>query len=231
MWVREAADGFPTTQFTKVPEDHSSETEFLFDSDQAGCLFEWRLIDWSDNSVEQNWTVTAETTPVTSPSTGKVKITWLTKGYHRFRVRAVDAAGHRERSFREGENQHTWYYVPPIPWMLIIGILLGALAFALAVFLEIRRRRRKKAMERYAIKRMRRKFAAAGKAKKTVAADWKKEAKVKGAKKKGAKLKSGEVHHKHKKRHKHKKGEGRGERKHEHRHHGHKHHEHKHKGK
>ena len=244
MWAREAADTFPVTQMTKMPEDHSSETTFTFDSDQAGCVFEWRVVDWADNTVELNWTIAAETAPVTAPSTGKVELTWLAAGYHRFRVRAIDSAGHKEETFREGENQHTWYYVRPIPWMLIIGMLLGAVAFALAVFLEIRRRRRKKAMERYAIKRMRRKFAASGKAKKTDAADWKKVAKVKtgGAKKKGGKLKSGEVHHKHKRKTKHKKGEGgahgggggggdAGGHSHEHRHHGHKHHEHKHKGK
>ena len=117
--------------------------------------------------------------------------------------------------------------------MLILGILGGMIAFSVAVFLEIRRRRRKAAMERYAIKRMRRKFKGAQKGKKDDVADWKKDGKIKknDLKKKGKKLKSGEIHHKHKKRHKHKKGEGGSERKHEHRHHGHKHHTTKHKGK
>jgi hypothetical protein len=225
----------PRTQFSQsndgtrgIPVDHSSDNTFRFESDKSGCVFQWRLLNWGDNTIEQNWTTTAETTKVTVASAGKVTISWLTKGFHRFRVRAVDAAGHTEERFREGENQLTWYYTPPIPYMLILGILGGMIAFSIAVFLEIRRRRRKAAMERYAIKRMRRKFKGAQKGKKEDVADWKKDGKIK---KKGKKLKSGETHHKHKK------GEGRSgrgggaEHKHEHRHHGHKHHTTKHKGK
>merc|ERR1711871_815598 len=134
---------------------------------------------------------------------GRLDLGWLPKGMLRLRIRAVDAAGHVEPTFREGENQHTWTYVPPFPWMILIGVLLGLMAFMMAIFLELRRRRRKRAMERYAIKRMRRKFKGMDKRKQKDVPDWKKAAKLKkgDAGKKKKKMQSGETHHKHRRRH------------------------------
>ena len=203
------------TQFKATPADHSSDTVVTFESDVSGCVFQWRLIDYTYNTVIRNWTTTAITTCETCASEGRLDLTWLPKGMLRLRIRAVDAAGHVEPTFREGENQHTWTYVPPFPWLILIGVLLGILAFTLAIFLELRRRRRKKAMERYAIKRMRRKFKGMDKRKQKDVPDWKKQAKVKLSdkdkkKKKKKKIKSGEVHHKHKRRHR--KGDNRQDR-------------------
>lgn len=89
-------------------------------------------------------------------------------------VRAVDPAGNVNQRFEEGLNKHSWYYRPDLPWVLIILGSLGFIALLVGAALEIRRRRKKRAMERYAIKRMRRKFKGIKKdaAKKDV--DWRK---------------------------------------------------------
>ena len=47
---------------------------------------------------------------------------------------------------------------PPLPVGLIVGSILGFFAIVGGIYLEVRRRKKKAAMERYAIKRMRRKF-------------------------------------------------------------------------
>ena len=64
------------------------------------------------------------------------------------------------------EEVNTWFdmYDAPKPWGLIITGIIGVVAFIIGGFIEIRRRQRKKAMERYAIKRMRRKFKGAQRA-------------------------------------------------------------------
>merc|ERR1719162_42718 len=163
LWYRDATQ--PTTSFTLTPADASDQTRFEFSANELGVVFEYRVIRWGDNQVLCNWTSSA----------GWVALNWLGGGVHRIRVRAIDPAGNYESAFEEGRNQLTWEYVPPIPWKLILGCIAGFFAFCLAVRLEYRRRRRKAAMERYAIKRMRRKFKGVkkgGKEEKDV--DWKK---------------------------------------------------------
>ena len=53
---------------------------------------------------------------------------------------------------------HIWEYIPALPILLIVMLTLLFIALSTGAYLEWRRRRKKKAMERYAIKRMRRKF-------------------------------------------------------------------------
>ena len=63
---------------------------------------------------------------------------------------------------------------------LILGITFGTIFLGVGLYLEIRRRKKKRAMERYAIKRMRRKFkgvdrgggGGGGKRKKKTDIDW-----------------------------------------------------------
>ena len=59
-----------------------------------------------------------------------------------------------------GVNVYQWYYVSPIPWPIIMACVGSFLGLSLIGYLEYRRRMRKAAMERYAMKRMRRKFKA-----------------------------------------------------------------------
>jgi hypothetical protein len=59
-----------------------------------------------------------------------------------------------------GRNVYEWYYESPIPWDIILGSLFGFLFLCTLAYLEYRRRVKRAAMERYAMKRMRRKFKA-----------------------------------------------------------------------
>ena len=75
-------------------------------------------------------------------------------------MRSVDPAGNRDEKFFNGINVYTWYYVSPTPWDIIAQAVAGFIALVALGYLEYRRRVRKAAMERYAMKRMRRKFKA-----------------------------------------------------------------------
>lgn len=75
-------------------------------------------------------------------------------------ARAVDPAGNRDETFLLGRNVYVWHYVSPTPWDIIFGTVAGFLFLCFLAYLEYRRRVKKAAMERYAMKRMRRKFKA-----------------------------------------------------------------------
>ena len=64
------------------------------------------------------------------------------------------------------EEINTWMdmYDAPKPWGLIISGIIAVVLTLVGSVIEVRRRQRKKAMERYAIKRMRRKFKGAQRA-------------------------------------------------------------------
>lgn len=68
-------------------------------------------------------------------------------------MRAIDAAGNLGPV-----AQFVFLYKPPFPVLIVGGSAGGFVFIMLLVFLEYRRRVRKAAMERYAQKRMRRKF-------------------------------------------------------------------------
>ena len=113
----------------------------------------------------QTWTKTAR----------KVELEWLDywerngpgSATYIFYVRAIDPAGNTDVTFRiggtENINYYKWRYTQRPPIMIIT---LSSCTFVMLVtgsWLEYRRRKRKRAMERYAIKRMRRKFKSAQK--------------------------------------------------------------------
>ena len=72
-------------------------------------------------------------------------------------VRSIDPAGNSD-IFWSPKNVHVWIYYAPLPGTLIVGLSTGFVGLCIATYMEYRRRKRKRAMERYAIKRMRRKF-------------------------------------------------------------------------
>merc|ERR1719276_484636 len=81
-------------------------------------------------------------------------------GLYTVYARAVDPAGNKDYLYIPNNNVYQWFYISPTPWPIIaacIGSLCGA---TLIGYLEYRRRVKKAAMERYAMKRMRRKFKA-----------------------------------------------------------------------
>jgi len=105
---------------------------------------------------------------------------WAEGGLHVFAVRALDPAGNYDRVWNI-DNVHIWVYDAPLPGGLIFAVSMSVVGGVVAFLLELRRRQRKRAMERYAIKRMRRKFkgmqrggpAGVGAAKKDGNINWK----------------------------------------------------------
>ncbi|KAG6962323.1 hypothetical protein JG687_00007218 [Phytophthora cactorum] len=147
VWYRDARR--PRAQFTLMPMSGSSDTVFKFESDKPYCVFEYYLLDTVEQLVVRNWTVTL----------GEVDFeSWLDSGTFRMRVRARDPAGNVDETFEDGRNEHTWVYERPLPWGLIIGLSSVGLVLLIGFLMEWRKRRKRAAMERYAMKRMRRKL-------------------------------------------------------------------------
>ncbi|KAG6965419.1 hypothetical protein JG688_00007207 [Phytophthora aleatoria] len=147
VWYRDARR--PRAQFTLMPMSGSSDTVFKFESDKPYCVFEYYLLDTVEQLVVRNWTVTL----------GEVDFeSWLDSGTFRMRVRARDPAGNVDEMFEDGRNEHTWVYERPLPWGLIIGLSSVGLVLLIGFLMEWRKRRKRAAMERYAMKRMRRKL-------------------------------------------------------------------------
>jgi hypothetical protein len=77
---------------------------------------------------------------------------------------------------------YTWTYLSPIPYDIILGSIFGFLFLCFLAYLEYKRRTKRAAMERYAMKRMRRKFKAMQSGLENKIVDWRtlyNEAKVK----------------------------------------------------
>ncbi|CAK4219683.1 unnamed protein product [Aphanomyces euteiches] len=146
-WYRDAV--IPKAYMTSVPESYSHTTVFSFAGSKPGTIFQYHVLDMVEKLVVRNWTNCLHEVDF---------VEWLDGGLHRFRVRAVDAAGNVEFEFEDGRNQYVWVYVPRPPWNLIIAMLVLFFVICLGVFLEWRRRRKQAAMERHAMKRMRRKM-------------------------------------------------------------------------
>ncbi|KAG7385542.1 hypothetical protein PHYPSEUDO_001308 [Phytophthora pseudosyringae] len=147
VWYRDSRR--PLAQFTLVPTSGSSDTVFKFESDKPYCVFEYYLLDTVEQLVVRNWTV----------ALGEVDYeSWLDSGTFRMRIRARDPAGNVDKTFEDGRNEHTWVYVRPLPWGLIIGLSSVGLVLLIGFLMEWRKRRKRAAMERYAMKRMRRKL-------------------------------------------------------------------------
>ncbi|KAF1336513.1 hypothetical protein FI667_g345, partial [Globisporangium splendens] len=136
----------PKAQFTLVPPTKSSGTVFEFESDKLGCIFEYHVMNMVEMLVVRNWTRTL----------GRVDfLSWLDGGKYRFRVRALNPAGNVDSEFELGRSEYIWIYAPKLPWALIIGVSSAVLVLLIGFFMEWRKRA---AMERYAMKRMRRKL-------------------------------------------------------------------------
>ena len=167
VWYRDGAS--PQTQIVTRPkppmEVHNSDM-MEFQADEADCIYEYRVFDSNNESqltliLKRNWTYSLQRL-----SLHEFLPEWYPNdtGWRRLEVRGVDPAGNVDMYLKEDVN--TWFdmYDAPKPWGLIITGIIGIVAFIIGGFLEIRRRQRKKAMERYAIKRMRRKFKGAQRA-------------------------------------------------------------------
>jgi hypothetical protein len=145
-----------TTTAAAAQQSNTPGHKFHFTCDERVCVYEVRLYDLQEHTEVLPWTAAAN---------GRYSVSWLSRwkggsgaGMYVLYVRAIDPAGNADYAFREGLNMHTWRYVSPIPWGIVLGVGFALLFLLLLVFLEYRRRRKRRAMRRYAIKRMRRKF-------------------------------------------------------------------------
>merc|ERR1712146_108336 len=81
----------------------------------------------------------------------------LRTGRHQLRVRCVDLAGNMDSKVT-ADNSYVWQYRQPLPVAIIVSTVFLVIGSVLGFLYYLRYRRKKKAMERYAMKRMRRKF-------------------------------------------------------------------------
>lgn len=79
-------------------------------------------------------------------------------GNYTFFVRALDPAGNVDLDTELQRNVYHWKFSPRVSMLLVLGVMLTFLLVCVVSWLEVKRRRRKKALERHAMKRMKRKF-------------------------------------------------------------------------
>lgn len=152
-WARD--ERFPLAAITKKPRNYSAETRFEFGSNEPTAQqFEYKVYD-ADQGIEL---IPWQSTTVDEGA----DVSWLDyrkggpgKGYYTLYVRAIDLSGNRDISYGTN-NVYAWRYVPRPPVGMILAGISCALFFLSIVICEYRRRERKAALERYALRRMRR---------------------------------------------------------------------------
>jgi hypothetical protein len=176
VWYRDVTA--PSTWIVQRPDDQSDQRRFSFSCNNEGhemigpsCIYEYRLMHASDTLLQNDMTRGKGVPNGDAPfdvvrdwtlSSGAFDYSeWLQGGSYVLQVRAIDAAGNKDPNLIYGKNEYAWKFEPPPPIILIICLCLVFVALCIFVFLYWRRKRRKAAMERYALKRMRRKFKAA----------------------------------------------------------------------
>jgi hypothetical protein len=154
-WYRDAR--LPQTTILKGPVSHTPQPYFFLSSDKPGSYFEYRVWDPYNFVEVRGWTAIVK----------KGSVSWMNwrkggpgTGRYQIYFRAVDPAGNRDEKFVMGKNVYNWYYVSPTPWDIIFGVIGAFIGLCIVAYFEYRRRVKKAAMERYAMKRMRRKFKA-----------------------------------------------------------------------
>ena len=150
------------------PQSGSGDLEFVFgaqDDLQTGStdlinglerelIFEYQVWNWDKDppSLIRAWTQTTQNLDASSfiKSAGKYKI----------EARAIDLAGHRDNPWGETvlNWEYIWDYEPPLPIGLILGIIVSVIVGGLLAFAGYRYYKRREALKRFALKRLRRKF-------------------------------------------------------------------------
>lgn len=154
VWARDEV--FPRAIITAMPESYTPQSIFFFDSNEAGAhVFEYKLLK-EDNDLTP-WTTTTK-------SIG-VDVSWLDdkkggpgQGWYTLYVRAIDPSGNRDVTFSTQANVYKWYYVPPVPWGAVAGGVFTSLVLIFGGYYEYRRRKRRATLQRFALRRLRRKF-------------------------------------------------------------------------
>jgi hypothetical protein len=176
VWYRDQI--MPLSVLETTPPSGSSETVFKFSSNKEGSFFRYRVY-WGDRLRElRPW----------SKAWRQESVGWLKSyndvfekanthtelgkdqdsvgggnagpghGNFIFYLRAVDPAGNEDLLYSEGRNMYTWRYTPDPPAFLITFVFLGLFTTLCYVGYEYHKYQRAMALERYAIKRIRRKF-------------------------------------------------------------------------
>lgn len=158
VWSRD--ETFPQAFIATRPPSGSSLSQFYFDSNEVGVhVFEYKLM--RDGLDIIPWTTTTK-------SLG-ANVAWLDdkiggpgRGWYTLYVRAVDPSGNRDIVFSTLANVYSWYYIPSIPWGVVSGCTVATLALISSAFYEYRRRKRIHIMQKFQLRRLRRKFKLRG---------------------------------------------------------------------
>ena len=154
VWARD--DTFPQATILNRPK--TPESTFFFDSNEAGAhVFEYKVFDATERLSVTPW--------IRTTVDNGADVSWIDhkkggpgKGWYIMYVRAIDPGGNMDFRYSSDTNAFLWYYIPPLPWTMITMLVFFFLAMAFLGYFEYRRRKRKAALERYALRRMRRKF-------------------------------------------------------------------------
>ena len=169
MWYRD--DTIPRATLSKTPRKLDfganflnlfAEPEYQFAAkwDKEGSIFEYMIYDADEHDIVRTWDKTK----------GRAQVNWLDEYYEEgpgsgtyvFYIRALDAAGNTDVAY-SGNNMYKWKYKTRLPWDRISISISCFIGSVLIVHWDYKRRKKRAAMERYAIKRMRRKFKGAQK--------------------------------------------------------------------
>ena len=154
VWTRD--DVFPQAFITTKPLSQSPQSKFYFDSNEAGAhVFEYKLLRNGTDIIP--WTITTKHLGA--------DVSWLDdkkggpgKGWYILFLRAVDPSGNRDGYFSMQTNVYRWVYVPPIPWGFVSGFIIASLLLIIGGYYEHRRRKKKATLQRFQLRRLRRKF-------------------------------------------------------------------------
>eukprot|EP00924_Labyrinthula_sp_SR-Ha-C_P002805 augustus_masked-scaffold_13-processed-gene-7.45-mRNA-1 protein AED:1.00 eAED:1.00 QI:0/0/0/0/1/1/4/0/1162 len=144
----------PNTVIRKFPQDRSSESDFVFICSEEPCLYQYKLIK---NTENMNITIVHWNTSLGELFLENVLYETGTGDYTLI-VRGVDPANNMDLIYEKNRNKYTWRYTKPIPFGRVLAILISISLLVLGSFAEYKRRKRQAALERYAMKRMQRKF-------------------------------------------------------------------------
>lgn len=136
-------------------DDLQTGSTDLLNGLERELIYEYQVWNWDDPSspsLARKWTQTRENLNLGTfiDSAGKYKI----------EARAVDLAGHRDNPWGVSvlNWEYVWDYEPPLPIGLILGIIVSVIVAGLLSFAGYRYYKRKEALKRFALKRLRRKF-------------------------------------------------------------------------
>jgi len=172
LWYRD--DIMPLSVLNTYPASDSAETLFTFKSNKEGSVFRYRvyfgdklkeLRPWSKVFTQESvgWLkgyndVGEVSNTHTELGKGQEENEGPGHGNYIFYLRAVDPAGNEDATYDEGRNMHTWRYSPDPPAVLISIVFITLFCFACYIGYEYHKYQRAMALERFAIKRVRRKF-------------------------------------------------------------------------